>query len=286
MDEESTLPHAQHPIRTRAVGGSAIVLVAVGSLAFLTAWLLAGRHEPVSTWLRGPEWWANLLVTGSSLFVVVGLGLLWGLRLTLRDLSVDGRRLRTGALVMGSVVLLPQALTAAYFLVTSGRVPVHPDWHGPRGPTILPWFAVMLLCTALYEEIVYRGFLYSQLVLRMTGSVRARAWKAGLISQLVFGLSHIPGHIILRQMAWWDIAKIVTVQCLLGGVFVLIFRRTRNLWIAVGTHALINAPLPLLDFALPWEPVLLLVLILWPRIQRDPATHGLADVVEERSEST
>jgi uncharacterized protein len=279
-------PHSvSQPIRTRAVGTWAIVLVAVGALAFLTAWLLAGSHEPVASWLNGPEWWQNLLVTGSSLLVVVGLGLLGVLRLTLRDLSLDVRQLRTGVLVMACVILLPQAVTALWFLITTGRVPVHPDWLGPRGATILPWFAVMLLCTALYEEIVYRSFLYSQLVLKVTGSVRARAWKAGLTSQLIFGLSHIPGHVILRHMAWGDIAKIVTVQCVLGGVFVLIYRRTRNLYIAVGTHALINAPLPMIDFALPWEPVLLLVLVAWPRIRRDPEQRGLADVVEVRAES-
>lgn len=274
--------HGIHPIRTRSVGAWAIALVAASSVALLTAWLIAGRSAPAAVWLRGPGWWQNLLVTGSALLIIVGFGIRGALGLTFRELSVPLRQVRDGAVVMALVVLAPQALTASYFLVTQGRVPLHPDWLGPRARNILPWFVVMLACTALYEEIVYRGFLYSQLVLKTRGSSRVRAWKAGLISQLIFGLSHIPGHILLRHMAWDDTAKIVAAQCALGGVFVVIFRRTRNLSIAVGTHALINAPLPIVDFALPWEPVLLIVLVFWPRLSRDPKMRGFADVLDER----
>ena len=123
-----------------------------------------------------------------------------------------------------------------------GSVALSAEWVNPA-------FMVGLVLTqifgnALFEEIAYRGFMFPQLYLRMTG-LRARPWArlalALLISQGLFALSHIPNRIYLG-MTPSEIALDLLMLLGWGTLYTLIYLRTDNLFIVVGIHALGNTP--------------------------------------------
>jgi len=148
--------------------------------------------------------------------------------------------------------------------------------RGVQGTLI--WAAVMFLGAALYEEIAFRGFLFPQLYLKFRGSHRVRFWAALLVSQFLFAISHIPAHIMIRHLSGSTLWTQVILQGVAGVMLLLLYLRTRNLWISAGIHGLANAPTPLFEGAMGWEYFLIALLVAWPWIARRPTQRGLAKV--------
>ena len=109
-------------------------------------------------------------------------------------------------------------------------------------------------------------------------SDRRAAWVAGFASQLIFAASHLPGHLLIRHLTGGALWTQLLLQGIAGALLLLIYLRTRNLWIAVGLHGLANAPTPLVPGTVSWEVPLLVLLIGWPWLARRREHHGLARV--------
>ena len=130
-----------------------------------------------------------------------------------------------------------------------------------------------LFGTALVEEIIFRGYLLTQvrekLHRRWLGSARRALIPALLISQFSFAVFHLPGH-IASGLGPVDIVIDLVRLTLLGTLFALLYLRTGNLFIGIGIHSLSNNPTALF-VPDPNQDSLLalafgaLIIIFWPR---------------------
>lgn len=172
-------------------------------------------------------------------------------------------------IVLGGIILLPARLrtsdvglrkkdivpaifwTVAVWAVVGGALAFaqldhfrfDPSWTKPgAGPTVGAFLA-QIFGNALYEEIVYRGFLTVQLMLWLETLGRRRAmWIAVIAAQAIFASIHIP--MLLGQgLTWPEIAGIMPELFAAGIALAALYLITGNLLIAVGMHALADAPM-------------------------------------------
>ena len=80
---------------------------------------------------------------------------------------------------------------------------------------------------------------------RAVASVRGACVAGLLLSQAVFALLHVPV-LLLRGLDGGGVAGTLVMLFVVGIVFALVYAATGNLWLAVGAHALGNAPTLLL----------------------------------------
>jgi hypothetical protein len=175
---------------------------------------------------------------GLLLVVVVALLVAWG-RARAFDLGFRRGTLgRAGAVVLGAWALL-HGVTALGASVADTPIGA----PRPSGGALV----AQVFGNALFEEVFFRGVLFVQLVLflrrgRPAHDVRA-TWFGLLASQTLFAVLHVPNR--LSTGAWEspgaataDLATLFVA----GVAFAAVFLRTRNLLVAVGLHALANAP--------------------------------------------
>jgi membrane protease YdiL (CAAX protease family) len=268
----------QDPIRTREVSWLVIALFLAVSSGVFVLLPVFRRIAPLRALLDGPSWISNLVVFATVLIVVVG-GVIVGIgRMRPADVGLRRDKLAEGIVVTGAVWLLMQLVELAGDIATGGTVTIAPTWSRNGVESTLAWTAAMFLGAALYEEIAYRGFLFPQIYLKIGGTHRKRFWIALLISQVVFAAGHIPAHITLRHLSGSVLWTTVFLQGITGVLLVLLYLRTRNLWICIGMHGLANAPTPLVAGASGFEAYLIILVIGWPWIARRPQHRRLARV--------
>jgi hypothetical protein len=233
------------PIRQAHRGTLRLFTVVVVALAVWSNLVLfaGSAFAPI---VQASGGWVNgtLLINLLALLVVIG-GLLmrWG-GLRGYDLGLLPQRLPAALLVTGVVWLVAQAAHAAFGLLADGDLALHPAWMQVGAPVLLGSLLSQLLGTALFEEIAYRGFLLPQAYLRLARYVPApvlRLALALLLSQVLFALLHIPNRLYLGTplpLLLPDLAALLLWGCL----YAVIYLKTDNLFLAVGVHALANAP--------------------------------------------
>jgi membrane protease YdiL (CAAX protease family) len=268
----------QDPIRTREVSWLVIALFLGVSSGLLVLLPVLRLFPPLRQILAGPLWLSNLLVFAVLLIVAV-VGVIFGLgRVQPADVGLRRDKLGEGVIVTMAVWSLMQLIEVAGDVVTSGPVTIAPSWTRNGIGSTLAWTGVMFLGAALYEEIAYRGFLFPQLYLKIRGTHRARLSIALVLSQAVFAASHIPAHVAIRNLSGSALWTTVVLQGITGVLLVLLYLRTRNLWISIGIHGLANAPTPLVAGASGFETFLIMLVIGWPWIARRPQHRGFARV--------
>jgi len=237
-------PATGDPVRTREVAWPTLALFVVVSTGLLVLLLAVTRASP-SSGAAGPPWRQNLVTFVTLLAVAVG-GVVFGVGgLRPDDVGLRRDKLAQGLAVTAGVWAVMQLAAAVPDLASAGSVAVARTWaRNGVGPTLL-WTAAMILGAALYEEVAYRGFLFPQLYLKLSGPHRRRFWTALLVSQALFASSHVPAHIALRNLSGAALWSRVVVQGVAGVLLLLVYLRTRNLWISIGLHGLVNAPTPL-----------------------------------------
>ncbi|MBN1859141.1 CPBP family intramembrane metalloprotease [Candidatus Bipolaricaulota bacterium] len=172
-------------------------------------------------------------------------------------------------------------LVGAVALLIRGELAFHPSWSTQGASWLLGGLLAQLAGNALFEEIAFRGFLLPQAHRRLSTIHRPalRIFIAVLISQAVFALIHIPNRIYagLPLAAYpMDLLRLLG----LGALFAVIYLRTGNLFLAVGIHALLNRPTPLVDFSSSSTVLLVLtalLLIVWPWISRNHGGRSTAE---------
>src|SRR5580704_5607981 len=114
-----------------------------------------------------------------------------------------------------------------------------PGWTKPMENAGL--FVGQIFGNALYEEIVYRGFLTVQvyLLLRRLGRNLAMVLAVVMV-QAVFATIHIP-MLIVAGHGWAEVVAILPQLFIMGVALAIIYLVTGNLLIAVGAHALADA---------------------------------------------
>ena len=197
--------------------------------------------------------------------MVVG-GLLFGVaRLGPSDVGLMRGKFLQGIVTTIVVWVAIQLTTVISEYLTAEGPVLARSWLSSRVGSRLVWFLVMLLGAGLFEKVVNRGFLYPQMWLKFRGSHAVRMTAAFVVSQCLFALAHIPAHIIVRHMSARQITMTVLAQGVAGVMLALLYLRTRNLWIAMGIQALVNAPRGLFTAQMPAEtlPLLLVIVLPW-----------------------
>jgi hypothetical protein len=278
MNAMSDATRMRESIRSREVGWTTLILFLITSTGVSVLLLAVRRVGPLGRLLAGPAWRENLLFFALLLLVVVG-GVIFGIgQLRPSDVGAERSKLREGAITLATVWVIMQFVTALGAVVGGEPIVVARTWSNPGVSGTLIWAAVMFLGTAAYEEIAFRGFLYPQLYLKVPGSPRTRFWVALLSSQLVFALGHAPAHLVIRHLSGALLMRMLVLQWFAGIMLLLLYLRTRNLWIVMGIHGLADAPAPLFQGAMGWEYSLVVLLIGWPWLTRRPAQRGFAGV--------
>lgn len=217
----------------------------------------------------------TLLAGVIMLLVPIGLVLFLVGRLRPRDVGLQARHILPAVLTTVQIWLAAQVLLLVVRAVQGEPIALHASWAEPG--YVVGGFVAQAFGNALSEEVAFRGFLFVQVFLllqaRKPGQAGTNLILAMVLSQAAFALLHIPN----RIMKGLDAGAMVTdqIRLLVGGLFfVLIYLRTRNLFVAVGLHALGNAPVPLLqadgtEVAAVLLVLTILLLIFWRRPQAE-----------------
>jgi membrane protease YdiL (CAAX protease family) len=263
--------------RTRPAGWAALLLFLAATGVYVTGSVLvfeAGLLNPAISSTNGLVD-ATLLCSAVALLVIVG-GIVFGIgKLRPGQVGLHAGRLPLGLGVTLALWLLAQFVGLSAGLIDAGSIAIHRNWPALGAAWIVGALIGQLFGNALFEEIAYRGFLLPQVYLKLGGrwsaSPKARLAAAVVISQAVFALMHAP--IRLHQgTSLEDLPANLLATVPLGVFFCWVYLRTGNLFIAVGVHALINKPTPLLESAPEPQLVLfalaVLMLLLWPWLTR------------------
>jgi membrane protease YdiL (CAAX protease family) len=226
-------------------------------------------------WILHPD-----LLFAAVLFLIVIVGIVFFLgRLKPGDVGLRAEHIPVGILVTACIWLITQLALVVLAYWDAGTVEMHPDWDNPGVKASLGFFVAMLIGMALYEEVAFRGFLFPQLYLKFSGSYGKRVLMAAVASSFLFALVHIPTRILnagLSADALFIQIIILTVAGLIG---VILYVRTQNLFVVIGIHALVNAPLPMVQPTVSpfvFTAVLSGILwVLWPALKiNPPAKNG------------
>lgn len=154
------------------------------------------------------------------------------------------RKGKVGPALAGTLLfwLALNVLQVVFGLVAGNGAAWHRDLFSRPG-LHLGMLLGQLLGNALLEEVLFRGFLFVQVLLLLERIVsrRRRLVLAIALSQGLFALFHVPNRIYQGYQGWAYVVDFLGLF-LLGCFFVLILVWTNNLLLAVGVHALMNAP--------------------------------------------
>ncbi len=140
--------------------------------------------------------------------------------------------------------------------------PSDADWHW--WTQRMGDFVGQLFGNALYEEVLFRGVVFSQCIawsrelrpsknpidasdadasgVTISGVTARVVGCAALISSLLFALQHLPNRLMKGTSPAQLMIELVALT-LAGIFFALLYWRTNNLWTTIGFHAMANAPL-------------------------------------------
>jgi membrane protease YdiL (CAAX protease family) len=189
------------------------------------------------------------------------------------EAGLDPSRLRDGAAILIGLWLLTQAACAAAG-AASGSIGLDDTLPVPGRPAAALGVRLQaILGTGLLEEVIYRGFLQTQLFLvaRRHLSRDAALGVAIAAASLYFGINHVPAGLRMGLDAA-GVAGYVLQCSLAGALFGTLYVRTGNLFVAAAAHALLNDPAAVL--ASPIDPSLFVMvaacglLLAWPWLSR------------------
>lgn len=280
------LPAPREPIIVREASWATIVLVLITTFGLITSVFLPAI---ITRLIALGEGLANLVIF-SGIFVVAigGCAIVFG-GLRPRDVGLRLVKLPEAMAVVACVWIVIQAAHAVAGLVSHQSLQWDDAWQRFGVTDRLLWLALMLFGPALTEETIFRGFFFPQLYLKCSGSRRTRFLVAASAAAILFGLFHVPRHIVLSDMNAIGISARVLAHALGGLLATAIYLRTRNLWLMIGLHGIENAPTRLVASPLPSELLLLLELVLlvtWPWLTRRPEQRGMAAIVGESAVRT
>ncbi|HEX7039859.1 MAG TPA: CPBP family intramembrane glutamic endopeptidase [Trueperaceae bacterium] len=178
----------------------------------------------------------------AGLAVLVGGLLLGAFGLRPADVGLRARDVPAGAAFTLAYFALVQAGLLAYSLLTGAEVV--DEWALAGAATAAYLLVSQLLGNALYEEVVFRGFLLPQLFLRFRRAGPALALTlAPAVSQAAFALAHAPNRLWVTGLPPGDLPGALLPLFAMGLFFALLYLLTDNLFAVVGVHALNNHPM-------------------------------------------
>lgn len=231
----------------------------------------------------------TLLGNTLPLLLVVGLLIFYLGGLRTRDVGLVWSQLPIGVAVTAGMWVVVQGIQAVSAWLLNGAVAPASEWSEWGTTAVIGALLGQLFGNALYEELTYRGFLFTQVWLRLRqrwpGSAHRPLIVALLISQALFAARHIPSA-LAEGMQISDVALDLIRLTVLGILLALLYVRTNNLFIVIGVHTLMNAPTALVSSPAIDASVLIILLAillcLWPGRKKRVNPNGPAGHVIRR----
>lgn len=243
-----------------------------------TSWLGIGfvmLFDLLSLFLLFTETLPLVIVILPWIFVIgIGIFLLGKLRFS--DLGIVPAKIIPALLFGLGYWLILQLVFATTMFLLDGQVSCG---------TVMPGYLVdQLLFFALAEEIIFRGFLFPQVFLKLKRdgqNQKGAFWGALLVSQVFFSLTHIP-HRLINSTPTQDIPFHLLLLLVSGLYLCYVYLRSQNLFVAVIVHALGNFPTTVISHnSLPWYVINLImmgtaifVIEIWQRISASKEEGG------------
>ncbi|WP_193310424.1 CPBP family intramembrane glutamic endopeptidase [Halorubrum halophilum] len=262
---------------TVAVPGAFVALVVLAAAALnVAAWTVltetgvrAAVLDPIASMTAGVVQPTFLVY---AVFGVVIASLFWARGYAPGLVGLRRKDLRTAIVIVGGVWLVAQTTTIVVSVATTGTVLLAPTLATGGLWTLLGLFLAQVLGNALYEEVLYRGFLLTALHARFVKHMRNWPFIAALaLSQSIFALVHVPSRLV-EDVVGISLAANLFVVFLTGIGFALLYYRTRNLLLVVGVHALLNYPTVVFGTEqvaiLTVVAVSLVLVVTWPLLEK------------------
>lgn len=251
-------PLAHIPAQRRVAPWVLLLTLAIEQL--LVAYFHFLAYPNPRTWFPPMVWLSSAtggivdgtLVAGVTLqLVLFPIFLFWMGRLRPKDVGLDSTRLWPAVKLTLLFWITCQILHLVIWLSLGKSIEIHPAWGSENWRFAVSDWLGQLFGNCPFEEILFRGFLLPQcLLLAMHWLPESKRWKhmviALLLSQGYFALGHVIFNLHQPQGQVLLIAQFV-----FGLLFSAVYLRTGNLFLAIGVHALINNPAPLLSDPLP-----------------------------------
>jgi len=214
---------------------------------------LAGpKHalEALQQWSGGwiePVLVRSQVVLLAFLAVVVGFG-----KRRFADVGWRAGSLLPGLATYAGAWLALQLVLVAAVLAKGEPLALHPKWSQLGVAAVLGGVVAQAFGHALVEDTAFRAFFLPELRARAVrvGFALAPYLAVGLAlfgSALLFGLAHLPTRALVKSSGWSALLGeqwgFLSAGLALGLAFVV----TRNLFVVIGLHVLLNDPAPLVS---------------------------------------
>jgi membrane protease YdiL (CAAX protease family) len=221
-----------------------IVIQIIFSLSVNLVYFDGGYYRPLAELTHG---WVGGTLSANliGLFVEVIVFLFIIVKIPPRDLGLRKDRLLPGFIGFLLFWFVVHMAGLGVNLFTGSSITFNDQITNNPADSLGALFG-QLFGNALLEEIVFRGFLFVQVFL-LCGKIKRhylRVAAAILLSQTIFALMHIPNR-IYSGYAGMEFVYDFFLLVILGTVFCLLYWLTKNLFVVVGIHSLINVQLML-----------------------------------------
>lgn len=208
----------------------------------------------------------TLVIMGLAIFLFIYLLIIKTLNLRYTDLGLKRDKLFKGIVLTFLLWSSVQATDALILIITQGNLHFHHIWSYNMIIDAIGSFIAQVFGNALFEEIFFRGFILTQLIVILTIYLRKRwaVFYAIIISSIIFSLIHIPVRLYRGELQqYFNIFEPggMIALIIIGVIFALIYIRTDNLFFLIGIHTLSNAPMPLFESSYR-EPVFFILFII------------------------
>lgn len=212
---------------------------------------------------------ATLIASFSTLVVTVivifGIG-----RVRPWDVGWRGPQFWRGLAVTLAFWIAMQVALAVICGLNGDDISLHAAWNRRSASAIIGVVLAQFFGTALVEETLIRGFFLTQFYLKAASVFRHTIAVAVAVfgSTLLFSALHLPNDLWVGHVRGPDLMLNQVGFVIFGLIASALFLVTRNLFVTVGLHAIVNAPAPIVETAQitvyqVWFGLTMLLLVTW-----------------------
>lgn len=219
-----------------------LVLTILGiPIALIPVWLMTTFAKNLYFWI--PNHTAQLITPTLILylllyFVFIYLILIKNCKLSFKEIGLEKKKLKAGILVSIFLFFLLQIYGVLYSFLAFKKLTVNEVFI--QWTVVVGYYIELVLGVALFEEVIFRGFLIPQIFIRLKSNKNSRMVITLVISQILFSVVHIPVRIV-NGIDFTTLIISLTALFAIGLMFSFIFLLTENLFIAMGGHVIWDA---------------------------------------------